>query len=335
MTIERIRQTGAELGNLTEIDGKYTYGSGTFAASTDYAYTDTYSYKCDVGSLYYTYGYLNFTSISQVRIGLWMRLQSMISTSFPIIKVMSGGADLAELYCNNASSTLYVNNTSRDTGGSYYQAWHHVGFDIKTGSPGWVYVYRDGILDMTWDGTVTGNSTQLRIGKYGSNFYQLVYFDDIYIDSAVGEASPASLPMLKFYYVSPNGNGNYSQWTGSDGNSVDNYQLVDEIPPSTSDFVESKATDEYDSYAMDSITLADGELVRAVIPTAEIKRNGTSEEIALGTRYSSTDSVGSDQVPGAAYDWYFERQTTKPGGGDWEQTSLDGMELLLKSRGTY
>jgi hypothetical protein len=336
MSITRLRIAGAELGNLLEIDGVYTYGSGTFEASTESVYTGTYAYKHQNGSINYKYGYINITSTGQVRVGMWIKLASMISAQLPIIKMMSGGSDVAELYLSNGASSLYTNNVSRDSGTNWYGAWHHFGLDMKVdGTNGWVYIYKDGVLDMSWDGAVTGNITQVRFGKYGSNFTQLTYFDDIYIDDTTGESSPVSLPMLRFYYVTPDGNGNYAQWTGNDGNSTDNYLLVDEIPPSTSDYVQGTVADQYDSYTMTSITLADGQLVRAVIPTVYAKRNATTEELAIGTRYSSTDLVGTDQALSGTYALYNERQTTKPGGGDWEQTSLDGMELLIKSRGSY
>jgi hypothetical protein len=50
---------------------------------------------------------------------------------------------------------------------------------------------------------------------------------------------------------------------------------------------------------------------------------------------SSTDQIGSDQNPPTAYGVLWERQETKPGGGGWAQTDIDGMEVIIKSRGTY
>lgn len=50
------------------------------------------------------------------------------------------------------------------------------------------------------------------------------------------------------YLISPNANGTYSQLTGSDGNSTDNYALVDEVPVSTADYAEATSTGLKDSY---------------------------------------------------------------------------------------
>lgn len=47
----------------------------------------------------------------------------------------------------------------------------------------------------------------------------------------------------------PNGNGATNQFTGSDGNSVDNYLLVDEAPWNTSDYVANATAGQRDLYA--------------------------------------------------------------------------------------
>lgn len=54
-------------------------------------------------------------------------------------------------------------------------------------------------------------------------------------------------------YLAPSGNGTTSQLTGSDSNQVDNYALVDEIPPATADYVQSSTADQYDTYALANV----------------------------------------------------------------------------------
>lgn len=340
MAITRLRNCGAELNDKwMEVDATEQYGGDGITIQTDYVYTGTYSFRVWNGSITNSRAIYNFGStITQCRVGLWYRIQSLASTLNHMSIRTSSGTDIAQLQCSSSGSQIYVNGAVRDsTGGNYYQNWHHILIDLKIDSVnGWCYVYRDGLLDLSWDGN-TGSTGVNRfvIGKWGNNYTHIANWDDIYIDNTTGEASPVAGPLLRFYYVLPNGNGNYAQWTGSDGDSTDNYQLVDERPPSSTDYVQGLTADQYDSYAMNTISLADGQLVKAVIPTVIAKRNGSVEQLAIGTRYSSTDLISSDKTPGGSYDLYDERQTTKPGGGDWEQTSIDGMELLLKSRGTY
>lgn len=50
--------------------------------------------------------------------------------------------------------------------------------------------------------------------------------------------------------IVPIGNGSNSDFTGSDGNSTDNYQLVDEVPADTADYVYASASGDTDTYTM-------------------------------------------------------------------------------------
>jgi hypothetical protein len=225
--------------------------------------------------------------------------------------------------------------------GGNTESWKHIVIDLKiNSSSGYVGVWKDGdqITNTTSINTGSGTVNNIAFGHFGGSGDTPTYWDDIYIDDMTGETTPTIGPILRFYPLTPNGNGNYAQFDGSDGNSVDNYLLVDERPPGTSDYVQTNVVDEYDSYQLTSYTLATGETVEAIIPIIYGIRYGNSEQIALGTRYSSTDLIGSDQNLATSYTlgtYRWERQTTKPGGGAWDQTSMDGAELVIKSRGSY
>jgi hypothetical protein len=62
--------------------------------------------------------------------------------------------------------------------------------------------------------------------------------------------------------LQPNGNGAVSQFVGTDGNSVDNYLLVDETPPNITDYVSSPTAGQQDLYTFDDTAL--GGTVHAV-----------------------------------------------------------------------
>ena len=94
--------------------------------------------------------------------------------------------------------------------------------------------------------------------------------------------------------------------------------------------------DQFDSYDMATYTLGEGETFISLIPSVYAQRFGAAEELAIGTRYSGTDLLGSDFDPGAgSYTLHQERQLTKPGGGAWTQAAVDDVELLIKSRGVF
>lgn len=77
--------------------------------------------------------------------------------------------------------------------------------------------------------------------------------DDIHVMNGAGAVNNTFIGDCSVLTRFPDGNGFYSQGTGSDGNSVDNFLLVDENPPNTTDYVEFDITGEKDTYAFASI----------------------------------------------------------------------------------
>jgi len=91
----------------------------------------------------------------------------------------------------------------------------------------------------------------------------------------------------------PTGNGNYSEFDGSDGNSTDNYLLVDE--PNADDdttYVEFSTVSERDSYSFCNLgETVSGEGVLAVQLLNKVKKEGGTEARTAKSfvRISSTD----------------------------------------------
>lgn len=349
MTIVRRITTGFELGKseleCTEI------GTRTDEVSASTAQKVTGSYSLCVG------GHEDATqaaqwSISdtyQIRVGFHVRLADAY-TAGNILYIASwrtsGGTILGSLryQSNTGQLHLYVNGTSlvASIGDIASSQWYHIGIDIKIdASSGWVKVYRDKVEVLSTSGN-TGNTQigQVVLGlepRTANNLYNAYYYyDNIIIDDSTDESIPAIVPEIFLGYVSPDTNGNYSQFTGSDGNSVNNYQLVDEIPSDSADYVSGNSADLVDSYSMGTITIPEGYSITALVPVGVGKKLGIlATTLKLGTRLSSTDLVGDAQTLAGTDYSYYERQTSKPGGGSWLQSDLNDVELVIKSSGTY
>ncbi len=292
------------------------------------------------------YMYQDIAGTKQIRTGFAVRMDvdpGAVDGQYCVLR--SAGANLVEvkLEADSDDLQLMVAGVQKDiTTDSpvVIDTWLHLGIDCKIdNAAGWVYVYLNGIEILSFDGnTGTDDIESVRYGspdiQFSGTSYH--YFDDCYIDDTTGEGAAAVCPLLKFEWIYPNATGNYDQWVGSDGNNVNNYLLVDERPPSTADYVEEDTVDQFDSYGMINYALGGGEEVLAVIPIVYTQRYGAAEELAIGTRYDATDVIGSDQDPGfGAWRYISERQTTKPGGGAWTQAALDGVEVVIKSRGVF
>jgi hypothetical protein len=240
----------------------------------------------------------------------------------------------------DGSLDLYVGGVLRDSGspGDIATGTHYfLAFDIKIdSSDGWVNFYKDFDLELSYEGnTGNANITSAAYGTYTDMGVTGAHFrwDDAYIDDTTGEVAAANPPQYRYYLLTPNGAGNYTQWTPSAGN---NYQCVDEVPPSGSDFVQAITADKLDSYQMTTHTLLEAQLFNSLIPFICAQRYGTGQRVAVGTRYSGANVIGSDQDPDYGVDDFtYERQLTKPGGGNWTQAAVDAVELVIKSRGTY
>lgn len=332
MAITRVFQAGLETGSIKEFTS--WAGGITPTVSTSYASTGTYSLICGSGSSTQK-GYIiqSIPATRQLRLGCYETGWS--SSTRHMLSIRHAAGALVELQVHNDGHLdLYVGGL-QDSISTFFSAMKHIGIDMKVhSSAGWVNVYLDGILQLSFAGN-TGDldAVSFWLGKAGPSSHNFTsYWDDVYVDDTTGESGPVPVPFRKFYYIVPNGVGNYTQWTPSAGN---NWDCVEEIPPSEAEYVDAIVPDKIDSYAMSTFTLAANEVIEAMTPIAYVKRDGATEEIALGTRLSSTDLVGSDQIPVASYDYLLERQVAKPGGGDWDQSALDAVEALIKSRGTY
>jgi hypothetical protein len=345
MSIVRQWQSGWESGSLEEVSAIVGAADTNFGALTSDSYTGNYSFGRDQATGDGKYIIQDVTATYQIRMGFFIKSTASgwwTDTLRTIIGFYNDSTELAVVRGQSSDWHIETGGTTRDTDtGSYKQnVWEHIGIDIKIDSSGWFNVYKDRVLALNWSGN-TGSTqiNKVRITDYynviGLNGGR-VYIDDIYIDNSDGEGSASSLPLLRFYSITPNADGNYSQWLGSDGDSTNNYQLVDEIPESDSDYVVTTGTNNLDSYGMSTFTLGAGEVIDAIIPTVRTKRTSGTEQISMGARVSSTDLLGTTpQDPGASFNYLFERLTGTPSGGDWQQSDLDNVELLIASTGTY
>lgn len=347
MAITRLFQTGWELGNYI-YEGFTLIGlTSEVAVSTTKKKTGTYSLRFnsdrnDEGS-----AYTNITDSSQFRLGFWIYMpSSYLGNEAGFFSLYDGGNPVIRLTYINAN-TIRVRYTSSNTfaGGFSFPTyiWKHIGIDAKiAASGGWIKVYVDGVEALSITGnTGTGQVDTLYFGTYPQysfdNFDQGAYgyFDDFYIDDTTGEASAVVVPDLRFEFISPDGDGNYTNWTPSSGS---NYECVDEIPANgDTDYVSIDATDTNDSYTLEDFALPTGATIDAVIPIAVAKKEDATDcKIKTGTRLSGTDNIdGTGDDLSTNYGYYFDRQTLDPGGGAWSESDVDSAEVIIRSDGTF
>lgn len=351
MTITRLWLAGAELQHVNELTEYSGYGSASVsvATSSTKAKTGTYSFRFDSNNL--PRG--KVVSTTQLRAGFFLNHAGLTGASGKgILGLINStvGDIIIQWYGTGDVVELLVNGTIRDTdpvatvGIVTQNTWYHIGIAAKADATnGWVSVYVDGVLRLTWIGNTGTNFTGVffagRNSGTSSGWNTFAYVDDFYVDSTVGEADAAP-PSPRFSFLPVNGAGNYTNWTPNTGT---NSGAVDDsgAPNDDTDYVYATAAAVKDSYALVNttagVTVPSGYSIEAVIPVAWARKTdaGTASTLKLGTRLSSTDLVGSAQTLATAYGPIMERQTAKPGGGAWSTSDVDSAEFYAESAGSY
>lgn len=87
----------------------------------------------------------------------------------------------------------------------------------------------------------------------------------------------------------PNGNGDSSQWVGSDGNSTDNYLLIDETPVNTTDYVGATISGYTDLYNVESLSETPIAINTLWVEAYGIQLNADNKGTNLGIKTNSVE----------------------------------------------
>lgn len=169
----------------------------------------------------------------------------------------------------------------------------------------------------------------ISINGAGSN----ILVDDLYVCNGAGSANNDFLGDCKIETLFPNGNGNTSQLTGSDGNSTDNYLLVDETAPNTTDYNGSATNDQYDTYAMSNLATGSGTVFGMAIYAYAAKSDAGTAGGAIVVRSGGTDYELTDNALGTGYQYYTEIKETDPAtSAAWAISAVNSMEVGFKKK---
>lgn len=148
---------------------------------------------------------------------------------------------------------------------------------------------------------------------------------DIYYNQS-GYWGDGRVEMLK-----PSGNGNSSILVGSDGNSTDNYLLVDEQTPNDdTDYVTSATPGDKDTYAMDNLVSTGGTVQCVQLVDYFRKDDAGARSIVTVARLSGTEADSAVFTAATTYGYARDPRTTKPGGGSWSISDVNSSEVGTK-----
>lgn len=159
------------------------------------------------------------------------------------------------------------------------------------------------------------------------------YVDDIAIADGAGAINNDLLGQIWVETRLPNGNGNYSQLLGSDGNSVDNYLLVDEANADTADYNGLATDGQKDTYTFQDLVSTAGAVVGVLVACYAIKSDAGAKSGRVVVRRAAVDATGADfalAVGADGYDTIFELDPTSTAA--WSITNVNAAEFGFEVR---
>lgn len=174
-------------------------------------------------------------------------------------------------------------------------------------------------------GTSTNMDTLQMHATGGTSAWSI---DDLYILNASGSTNNTWLGDVRVVTVRPNGNGSSSQFTGSDGNSTDNYLLVDEVGYNTTDYTGSATVGHKDLYAMSDLPAGTTNVFAVQEIMIGFKSDAGAGALKPVLRTNSTNYTGSAYALSTSASSIVApiRETNPNTGVAWTPTEIDALE---------
>lgn len=201
------------------------------------------------------------SNMEYVYIGFAWRKASDTQVANAVVSFWDSATQQCTIGFNASTNRFYVargsaSGTILNTGANSFaqDAWHYVEvkaqINSSTAASGFL-VYVNGVLEIT---VTTASDTNSSANNYangigfGGASSQSMYYDDMYVsDSALLLTNPRIVTLY------PNGNGNESDFVGSDSNSTDNYALVNSTLYQTTTYTQSSVVNDNDLYTMGNL----------------------------------------------------------------------------------
>jgi len=283
-----------------------------------------------------------FPATSQAwRVGFGLKLNSQTGSTFQLCSLKDNTSSQFELTWVNNRRLQFSRNgtllgsssaTTFSTGVWYYVEFYAVIADsISLGN---CQLYINGVQEInlaaTTDTKNTSNAYADRVNISGAGFWGFD-LDDIVISQEATTTTPTFLGDLKIITLYPDGQGNYSDFTGSDGNQVNNYQLVDEALVDDADYVTGDTANFRDSYTFGNLSQTPSSIAAVQLTTCIRKDDAGARVGRSFVRISSTNYESSDITLSTSFVFDSNIMVTNPAtAAAWTASDVNGIEAGIK-----
>lgn len=341
MAITRIYSNGFENGRTAD---PVTNWTGNADGEPDIVSSDanTGAYCLDFST--FESCFWDFDPTIQLRVGFWHKTASSPGGDEPYYVGFDLGATNVFLVTNDAggAANVYLGGEAGTALGTVTNAsvnsvgvWRHFGFDIKVHASGWFqwYVGGEKVFDWSGDATIQGSAiSRLEANPKAGLDTWTTRWDDVVIDDSTGQGSGSALQAIKLDPIFGTAD-HLADFLGSDADSTDNWDLVDDVPFATATYTQSGTVGDRDVYDMAAYTIPADWQVAAIIPQyTGYNLDVTGTALLTGvvvTDAGTVENAAAPSIPDAS-GVRTVRYTTKPGGGAWDQAAITQLKSGVK-----
>jgi len=320
---------GAEHGTNARWSGNIS------VAATDRSGEGNYCYQ---GSSDNNPGLCDVPATSEGYISFWMWTNQYSANHGPIKLRENGVGD--HIYMNTSSELPRIicpAGTYTGTNTLPKNQWFKISISYKIDdSTGYFHVRVNNVpepgLSQTGIDTRNGGTGVFNeLAMYKQGAFSTTRYDDIFINDTAGSVQNSWPGDGHMRILTTNGNGNQTELQGSDGNQVDNYLLVDDVPhDSDSTYVYGSGIGLFDLYDLTTYTMSEGDSIIVVKPVAVARSTTSADKCNLYLRSGTTEASGvwnpslTTQYEIIDGNMYHENPDDS---GSWEQADLDALEV--------
>ncbi len=329
---------------IADVGGKWTARQGSsnsISASNGRRSTNSFRLTTAVNAQY-----ISKTLDAQATwiIGFSYKFSAVASNTIEVVSFLDAGTVQIELRLltdgtlrvTRNGTTLATGTAALSTGVTYY-----IEFKVTINNSAGAYEVRvDGSNTNHPSGsgadtqnTANASANQVRLGNnLAAGGTVNIDYDDFYICDGTGGSGNDFLGDRRADAYFPIGNGNSSQLTGSDGNSTDNYLLVDESSQDgDTSYVQSSTSGQKDTYDFPAMSHTPTDINGIQINNWAKKDDSGARSICSVIRSGGSDTDGASQALGTSYADYAQLSITDPNTAvAWTKTGFGSAEYGAK-----
>lgn len=320
---------GAECGDNSELTSADNSPGSTFVRSGSYCFSFISAGKTlpsDYDELFIQFAIYHNTTLDGSNLACSMRTGSTV-----LAGITFGADNLIRAYTGNKSTLV-----GTGTHALSLNAYSVIEIHIKINDTSGVFDVRvNGNSDISFSGdTTSGSETTIDNLVFYYKPGTISNWDDFVVNDITGTINNTWPNCARVARVYPTADGSTHQWTCSAG--MTHNILIDECPPSGTDFLIAGTTNLVDEFELTDSPVDASTIFAARAYAIVMKENSQApNQLALGVKVGTTNYLSTDLDLGVSYGRVEYSWELNPATNDnWTVEDINNLQLVLQSRGS-